>query len=223
MKTVKIITSVILGLGIALAMSGCSTTLAVMGMDGESAAGKLRSADVAFSHEENIVMQKDKSYVVLISSKRITRDYLYEDIDGKLVLVGSIEKKPGKAIIEVKEGKHTYVSSSSCGAHTMTINAEKGNAYYIQDISIKKLSTMSYCRTQAMFQYFTDAVPNETFKKLPNFSLNSENVILANSLLAKSSLPSYYENYKKDIAKNKEDIHPKLRVIFPPEHASAIN
>lgn len=211
---------VILGLGITFSMSGCgNAALSVMGMDGNSAGGNLRGSDTKFSKEVQVEMQKNKAYVVLISGKRTAREYLYEDVNNKLLLVGSINKRPGKAIIEVEVGKHTYVGSSSCGAYTIEINAQAGKVYYIQDVAIKKLSTMSYCRGQSAFQFFSDAVPSGIFKDYTNFVLINKNTGLANSLISGSSLPLNYKEFKE----NKETVNPRLKVIFPSEFAASID
>ena len=223
MQIVRRIATTIMGLGILFMINGCSTTLAVMGIDGESSGGKLRASKLNFSKEENIIMQKDKAYVVLVSDRRTTRNYLYEDIGGKIVLVANIGQSPGKAIVEVSEGKHVYVSSSDCGGHTMTIYAEKGKAYYMRDIAVKKLSVMDYCKGEAVFQAYNDAIANKSFGNYPNFSLNKESAVKAETLILNSSLPSKYEDHKKDMQKDKEDVHPALRVVFQDKFAAIIH
>jgi len=205
MKTVKIVVLAMLGLGITLVMSGCSTMETVMGAEFSSIDHNLADADKSVSEVTEVKFKEGNSYVVYIAE---TIDYhynhpsaLYEVVEGKIVFAGLIKERPGRMVMEVKPGMHTYLQKSSCGIYTIAIDVKKGYAYYINENprGLGKLSLMAYCRSQGYFDFQGYMDETNVYHDYKNYSLVPENKALADKIVANSGLQSDYESFIEDI------------------------
>ncbi len=205
MKTMRKIALAILGLGITFSMSGCGgAALSVMGMYGSDIDYELRDAKREVSKVAPAKFTEGKSYVVYIADTEKfdskTPSALYEVIDGKVVLAGLIKERPGRMILEVKPGKHTYFQKSSCGLYSATIDVKEGYGYYIKryNRNIGKNSVMDYCRGgQGIFSYMGYIDEVNIYSNYKNYTLVAENTTLANEIVS-SNLQSDYESYLSD-------------------------
>ena len=205
MKSVRKTIVTVIGLAVALTMSGCGgAALSVMGIYGNSIDYELRNESKTISIKTPVKFQEGKSYVVYIvkdmGEKNHIPSALYEVIEGKVVLAGLINESPGRMVMEVKPGKHTYFQKTSCGLCSVTIDVKKGYGYYIKRRfrDIGKNSVMDYCRGgQGIFSYMGYIDEVNVYSNYENYTLVPENIELANSIV-QSNLQSDYESFVDD-------------------------
>lgn len=201
----KKIVITLLGLGIVFVMSGCSAMETVTGSEYASIDHNLNDSSKSVSKIAEAKFEEGKSYVVYIAEKRANHydhpSALFEVVDGKVVLAGLVKERPGRMVMEVKPGIHTYLQRSSCGIYTITIDVKKGYGYYINKNKkgLRKSSLMAYCRGQGYFDFqgYMDEV--NVYSNYKNYVLISENIQLVNKIVSDSNLQSLYEDFLDDI------------------------
>lgn len=205
----KKIVIAIFGLGIVFVMSGCSAMEIVTGSEYASIDHRLNDSDKSVSKVVEAKFEEGKSYVVYIAETRDNHydhpSALYEVIDGEVVLAGLIKERPGRMIMEVEPGKHTYLQGSSCAVYTITIDVKKGYGYYINKNKkgLRKSSIMAYCRGQGYFDFQGYMDETNVYSNYKNYELIPENIQLANKIVADSNLQSLYEDFLEDIDDNR--------------------
>lgn len=214
----KLLVSTLLLAGLGMSFSGCTAYKVIGKADIDSIGTQVHYSDIKFSQEKEVVMDKNKAYVVLISDPFEKENILIEDVNGELKLVAMIRGKGKKSIIEVSEGKHVYVGSSSCGVHTITVDAKKGYAYNFINKTVKKFNLMDYCRGNAVFMRLDGIQSNAVFDNRPNYALIEENREAMDALVVNSSLVERYEEYKK----NKDSVVQVYKAEFPQSSAVKI-
>ncbi len=210
----KTIITFIIGLGIVLTINGCSAIEVVTGADYGSMDHSLNNADKPLSKKEKVEFIEGKSYVVYAvgsPSKHYAHpSALYKIVDGKVVLAGLVRELPGRLVMEVEAGKHTYMQNSSCDPYTITIDVKKGYVYYIIRGAIRKPSLMAYCRSQGRFLYEKRATEADIFDTYDNYALIVENKAIADELIANTRLQSQYNSFIENIDDKRMTIHSTL-------------
>ncbi|RLA78420.1 MAG: hypothetical protein DRG78_15180 [Epsilonproteobacteria bacterium] len=210
MKITNKITIAVLGLGAVLAINGCSAVEVTTGYNFSSADHNLNDASKAVSKVTEAEFKEGSSYVVYIA-EAIDNHYdhpsaLYKVVDGKVVLAGLIKERPGRMVMEVEPGVHTYLQRSSCGVYTITIDVKKGYGYYINKNKkgLRKDGLMAYCRGQGYFDFQGYMDEANVYKNYKNYSLVSENTAYANKIVANAGLQSEYKSFMEDIGDVRE-------------------
>ena len=204
MKKTNLIKSLLLSLSV-LVMGGCSAVEVVAGADLASGDHSLNDASKEVSRVTEAKFTEGKSYVVYIAEVRENHydhpSALYEVVNGKVVLAGLIKERPGRMVMEVEPGTHTYLQRSSCGVYTITIDVKKGYGYYINKNKkgLRKGSLMAYCRGQGYFDFQGYMDEANVYKNYKNYALVPENIDYANEIVANTSLQSEYEDFIEDV------------------------
>jgi len=212
----KKIASAILVIGVVLATSGCSTVEFATGADYASLDHSLNDSSKKVSKVTKAEFTEGKSYVVYIAETKENRydhpSALFEVVNGKVVLAGLISKRPGRMIMEVNPGIHTYLQRSSCGVYTITIDVKKGYGYYISrsKTNLGKPSLMAYCENQGYFSYMSYIDEVNVYSNYKNYILVPENIALANRIVDNAGIQSEYEDFIEDI----DDIRKNRKLIL---------
>lgn len=201
--------------------NGCSVMEGWTGSDFAAIDRSFRGVSPSLSEKSEAIFQHDSAYVVF---NKIGLQYhvahpsvIFEVIDGKVVLAGLIRDLPGRAILKVKPGEHTYIKKSRCGLYSVTVDAKRGYVYQLRADSLGSPSLMSWCKDQGAFK-LDNSLNYRHMSFYQNYTLVKGTEELAAEEVDDWGIQEMYD----DFITNTDEINPRIKMYVSAEEGERI-
>jgi len=208
-------------IGAMFIASGCSTMETWTGSDFASMDHDFADHEPSLSQKSSARFSRNGAYIVFnkigIANHVDHPSVIFEVVDGKVVLAGLIKDLPGRAILKVTPGEHTYIKKSRCGLYSVTVDVKRGYVYQFEEWGLGSPALMSWCKNQGSFR-MDNKISYKYQDIYQNFTLVEGTEKAAAEAVADAGLQEMYEEF---IA-NKEPIDPRIKLYVSAEEGEKI-